>query len=64
MYEKTRQLETKLEERKAVIERIRAHIALWKGDKRLRIAGEILLRDIERFEREEAEKTRSGRDSG
>lgn len=49
-----------LEEKKAVIERIRAHIALWKGDKRLRIAGEILLRDIQRFEQEEAEKTQRG----
>lgn len=38
----------------AVIERIKQHVGLWKSDKRLRIAGEILLRDIETFEREEA----------
>lgn len=46
------------EEHEAVIRRIKEHIGLWKHDKRLKIAGEILLRDIERIEKEERERAR------
>jgi hypothetical protein len=50
------------EEKVAVIERIKAYIAPWMTDKRMKIMGQIMLREIERYEKEEAEKTeRDGR---
>ena len=49
---------TKLEEKEAVIARIKAYITPWLSDKRMRISGEIILREIERIEREESETTR------
>lgn len=42
--------------KKAVLQRIRDHARLLMGDKRMRIAGELLLRDIDRWEKEEDEK--------
>lgn len=48
------------DEARAIVARIKEHIGLWTLDKRLRIAGEIILRDIQRFEAEEAERTERG----
>ena len=49
-----------LAEKEAVLTRIKEHFGVWTRDRRMRIMGEMILRDIERFEREEAEKTRRG----
>lgn len=51
--EQARALHAALEEKEAVLTRIKQHVAVWLQDKRMRIAGEILLRDIERIENEE-----------
>lgn len=47
------------EEKRAVIERIKRHIGIWEEDKRMRIFGRLLLREIDRIETEEAERTLS-----
>lgn len=52
--DEVRALRAALAQKQAVIDRIKAHVGLWKQDKRMRIMGEILLADIERIEREEA----------
>lgn len=44
------------EEKKAVIERIKAYMEPWKRDRRMRVMGEILLGEIARIEKEEAER--------
>lgn len=51
-----------LEEKKAVIERIKQYVEPWKTDKRLRVLRDMFLREIGRIEKEEAERTqREGR---
>lgn len=44
------------EEKKAVVERIKAYVEPWKRDRRMRVMGEILLGEIARIEKEEAER--------
>jgi hypothetical protein len=47
-------------EKEAVIARIKAYLEPWQRDKRMKVMGEILMREIERIEQEEAEKTARG----
>lgn len=56
--EALRRAEAERDELAAVLERVKQHIGLWRNDRRLRIAGEILLRDIARFEDEERARRR------
>ena len=58
--DEARALRATIEEQRAVIERIRTHVGVWLHDKRMRIAGEILLAEIDRIQAEEAERTRRG----
>lgn len=51
------------EEKKAVIERIKAYVEPWKRDRRMRVMGEILLGEIARIEKEEAERAAKRADS-
>lgn len=60
LYEHARALQSALAEKEAIIARIKAYIAPWKTDKRMRIMGEIFLREIDRIEKEEAERSASG----
>lgn len=62
LYRQARALYEQREEKAAVIARIKQYVEPWKNDKRMRIMGQIFLREIERIETEEAEKTqREGR---
>jgi hypothetical protein len=62
LYERALALHAKCEEQAAVIERIKAYIRPMETDKRMRIFGGMLLREIERAQKEEAERTRQGRE--
>jgi len=44
-------------EKVAVLEALRAHVALWKDDRRMKVMAEILLDDIARLEAAEATRT-------
>lgn len=44
-------------EKGAVVHRIKSYIGVMRQDKRMRTMAEILLREIERIEQEEAAKT-------
>lgn len=57
-----RALRAKVDEQRAVIERIKRYFQPWLQDKRMRISGEIVLREIARIEAEEAAK--AGKPSG
>lgn len=62
LYAQARELRARYEEKKAVIARIKQYVEPWKRDKRMKILGEMLLREIQRIEDEEARKTqREGR---
>jgi len=54
---KARALHALAQEKAAVIERIKAYLEPWKNDKRMRVMGEILLKEIARVEQEEAERS-------
>ena len=60
LLQKARFFHAKHEEKKAVIARIKGYFEPWKTDTRLKIMASHLLRDIEKFEREEAEMTNRG----
>lgn len=60
LYEQARALHLALAEKEAVIARIKAYVAPWKTDKRMRIMGGIFLREIDSIEKEEAERTAKG----
>lgn len=47
-------------EHEAVVARIKSYVGLWLQDRRMKVSGEILLKEIARYEREEAEKRRRG----
>lgn len=49
-----------LAEKIAVIARIRQYAEVMTTDKRMKVLGQILLREIERIEKEEAERTARG----
>ena len=60
--ERARRLHERTLELEAVIARIREYVEPWKRDKRMKILGEMLLREIDRIEAEEAARTqREGR---
>lgn len=58
LLEKARAFYIEAQEKAAVIERIKAYVAPWRTDKRMKVMGEILLREIERAETEEAARVR------
>lgn len=60
LLETARRLREKCEEQQAVLDRVKEMLALWRQDKRMKLMGEILLGDIARFEKEEAERTAQG----
>lgn len=60
LYEKAVALRAACEERDAVVARIKAYLAPWARDKRMKVMGEILLKEIGRIEQEEARRTRDG----
>ena len=62
--EQARSWRAKHDEARAVVERIKRYVEPWMNDKRMRIMGGILLREIERVEKEEAEKTARGERDG
>ena len=51
-----RALRAKVEEQRLVIARIRKYFEPWLHDKRMKVSGEIVLREIDRIEKEEAER--------
>lgn len=51
-------LRAALAEKTAVVQRIKEYVGVWTQDKRMRVMGEIVLREIERIEREEAARSR------
>lgn len=51
-----RALKAQVEAQRAVIARIRKYFEPWLHDRRMRISGEIVLREIDRIEKEELEK--------
>jgi hypothetical protein len=51
-------LRAQLDEKRAVIARIREYCTVMTTDRRMRVMGSILLGEIDRIEREEAERTR------
>lgn len=56
LYRHARLLYARYEEKRRVIARIREYVEPWRRDKRMKVMGEILLREIDRIEREEAER--------
>lgn len=52
LYEQARFWYERSQQQKRAFEKVKAYIGLWRNDKRLKVAGEILLREIERIERE------------
>lgn len=61
LLEKARHFHALARERGAVIERTRAYFAVMKTDKRMRVMAEIVEREIERYEKEEAARSRDAR---
>ncbi|HUR69495.1 MAG TPA: hypothetical protein VM370_09640 [Candidatus Thermoplasmatota archaeon] len=45
------------DERAAVIARIKGYVGLWQHDRRMKVMGEILLGEIARIEKDEADRS-------
>ena len=57
-----RALRAELDAQKAVLARVKQYVSFWLQDRRMKVSGEILLKEIARYEREESERaTRDAR---